>query len=56
VTFNPITIGVVGTNCDGNLAFTGGTIAWLGFVLAGGMLFLGFALLYMRRRGNRTAE
>ncbi|HEX4444330.1 MAG TPA: hypothetical protein VHZ81_12210 [Galbitalea sp.] len=44
------------TDCGGSLAFTGGTIAWLGFVLAGGMLFLGFALLYMRRRGHRTAE
>jgi hypothetical protein len=55
-TFNPVTIGVVGSDCDGTLAFTGGTIAWLGFVLAGGMLFLGFALLYMRRRGHRTAE
>ena len=49
-------IGTSSTDCDGNLAFTGGTIAWLGFVLAGGMLFLGIAMLYMRRRGNRTAE
>jgi hypothetical protein len=40
----------------GNLAFTGGTIGWFGFALAGGMLFLGIAFLYMKRRGNRTAE
>jgi hypothetical protein len=52
----PIDISLTSSDCDGDLAFTGGTIAWLGFVLAGGMLFLGFALLYMRRRGNRTAE
>jgi hypothetical protein len=39
-----------------SLAFTGGTIAWLGFVLAGGMLFLGAAFLLMRRRANRIAE
>jgi hypothetical protein len=53
----PVSIGTSSTDCgDGDLAFTGGTIAWLGFLLAGGMLFLGFALLYMRRRGHRTAE
>jgi hypothetical protein len=51
-----IDVTLTSSDCDGNLAFTGGTIAWLGFVLAGGMLFLGLALLYMRRRGNRTAE
>jgi hypothetical protein len=52
-----VSIGTSSTDCgDGDLAFTGGTIAWLGFLLAGGMLFLGFALLYVRRRGNRTAE
>jgi hypothetical protein len=45
-----------GLACDGNLAFTGGTIGWFGFVLAGGMLFLGIAFLYMKRRGNRAAE
>ena len=41
---------------DTSLAFTGGTIAWAGFALAGGMLFLGIAFLLIRRRGNRTAE
>ncbi len=55
-TFAPITIAVDGVDCDGSLAFTGGTIAWLGVILAGGMLFLGFALMFMRRRGHRTAE
>ncbi|HEX4058713.1 MAG TPA: hypothetical protein VHX87_10420, partial [Galbitalea sp.] len=54
-TFN-IHVTLTSSDCVGDLAFTGGTIAWLGFVLAGGMLFLGFALLYMRRRGHRTAE
>jgi hypothetical protein len=39
-----------------SLAFTGGTIGWLGFVLAGGMLFLGIALLFIRRRNGRSAE
>ena len=56
VTYGPFTITQDGTDCDGTLAFTGGTIAWLGFILAGGMLFLGFALMFMRRRGHRTAE
>ena len=52
-----VTIAGASTSCDdGSLAFTGGTIAWFGFVLAGGMLFLGIAFLLMRRRGNRTAE
>jgi hypothetical protein len=52
-----VVIGSSSTNCDpSRLAFTGGTIAWFGFVLAGGMLFLGIAFLLMRRRGNRTAE
>jgi hypothetical protein len=53
-----ITIAAAATICgdDTTLAFTGGTIAWLGFVLAGGMLFLGAAFLIMRRRGNRTAQ
>ena len=55
-TFAPITIAVDGVDCDGSLAFTGGTIAWIGFALAGGMLFLGFALMFIRRRGHRTAE
>jgi hypothetical protein len=51
-----VTIAAATADCDGNLAFTGGTIAWAGFVLAGGMLFLGIAFLLIRRRGNRTAE
>jgi hypothetical protein len=54
-----IVIGSSTTGCDpviGNLAFTGGTIAWFGFVLSGGMLFLGIAFLLLRRRGNRAAE
>ena len=41
---------------DTSLAFTGGTIAWFGFVLAGGMLFLGIAFMLIRRRNNRTAQ
>ncbi|HMH58049.1 MAG TPA: hypothetical protein VK537_02595 [Galbitalea sp.] len=49
-----VTVAAIGALC-GDLAFTGGTIGWLGFVLAGGMLFLGIAFLYMKRRGNRTA-
>jgi hypothetical protein len=54
----PITIAAAAALCgdDTSLAFTGGTIAWLGFVLAGGMLFLGLAFLLIRRRQNRTAE
>ena len=51
-----VTIAAATAACDGNLAFTGGTIGWFGFVLAGGMLFLGIAFLYMKRRGNRAAE
>jgi hypothetical protein len=56
--FPTITIGTIsGTNCDPtSLAFTGGTIAWFGFVLAGGMLFLGIAFLLIRRRQDRIAE
>jgi hypothetical protein len=50
-----VTVAAIGAIC-GDLAFTGGTIGWLGFVLAGGMLFLGIAFLYMKRRGHRTAE
>jgi hypothetical protein len=50
-----VTVAAIGAIC-GDLAFTGGTIGWLGFVLAGGMLFLGIAFLYMKRRGRRTAE
>ena len=44
-----------GLDCDGSLAFTGGTIAWLGVILAGGMLFLGAALMFVRRRARREA-
>jgi hypothetical protein len=51
-----VTIAAAAAVCDGNLAFTGGTIGWLGFALAGGMLFLGIAFLLMRRRQNRIAE
>jgi hypothetical protein len=58
----PLTIAAASALCGGgggggdtSLAFTGGTIAWFGFVLAGGMLFLGFAFLLIRRR-NRSAE
>jgi hypothetical protein len=53
-----VTIAAAATSCGDltSLAFTGGTIGWLGFVVAGGMLFLGIAFLYMKRRGNRTAE
>jgi hypothetical protein len=54
-----VTIAAPGAGCDpviGDLAFTGGTIAWFGFVLSGGMLFLGIAFLLLRRRGNRAAE
>jgi hypothetical protein len=50
-----VVVAAAGLLC-GNLAFTGGTIGWFGFALAGGMLFLGIAFLYMKRRGNRTAE
>jgi hypothetical protein len=57
VDISPIVIAKAATLCGStSLAFTGGTIAWAGFVLAGGMLFLGFAFLLIRRRGNRTAE
>jgi hypothetical protein len=55
----PVTIVAASAICGGGggrLAFTGGTIAWFGFALAGGMLFLGIAFLLMRRRGNRAAE
>jgi hypothetical protein len=53
----PITIAAAAVVCgDTSLAFTGGTIGWFGFVLAGGMLFLGIAFLLMRRRQNRSAE
>jgi hypothetical protein len=54
----PIAIAAAATLCGDNtrLAFTGGTIAWFGFVLAGGMLFLGIAFLLIRRRGDRTAQ
>ena len=38
------------------LAFTGGTIGLFGLALAGSMLFLGIAALYIRRRGSRSAE
>jgi hypothetical protein len=51
-----VTIAAATAVCDGNLAFTGGTIGWFGFALAGGMLFLGIAFLYMKRRGNRATE
>ncbi len=55
--FDTLTIGLTSTNCDNTrLAFTGGTIAWFGFVLAGGMMFLGIAFLFMKRRKDRTAE
>jgi hypothetical protein len=52
----PVTVAAPAGSCGDRLAFTGGTIAWFGFVLAGGMLFLGIAFLLIRRRGNRTAE
>ncbi len=53
----PLSVAIDGADCDGShLAFTGGVIGWFGFVLAGGMLFLGIAFLIVRRRGNRTAE
>jgi hypothetical protein len=52
----PVLVGAPAGSCGDLLAFTGGTIAWGGFVLAGGMLFLGFAFLLIRRRGKRTAE
>jgi hypothetical protein len=51
-----VTVAASTSSCDGNLAFTGGTIAWAGFSLAGGMLFLGIVFLLMRRRQNRTAQ
>jgi len=54
-----LTVAVAAAVCGGgdtSLAFTGGTIAWAGFVLAGGMLFLGIAFLLIRRRGDRTAQ
>ena len=58
--YEDISVVIGSTNaadCDpAGLARTGGTIAWFGFVLAGGMFFLGIAFLLMRRRGNRTAE
>ena len=38
------------------LAFTGSTIGTLGFLIAGGMMFLGAAAIYMRRRFGRAAE
>jgi hypothetical protein len=38
------------------LAFTGGTIGTFGLFIAGGMLFLGLAAIYMRRRFGRAAE
>jgi hypothetical protein len=52
----PVTIAAPAGSCGDRLAFTGGTIAWFGFILAGGMLFLGIAFLLIRRRGDRTAE
>lgn len=52
----PLTIAAAAGSCGDRLAFTGGTIAWFGFVLAGGMLFLGIAFLLMRRRQQRSAE
>jgi hypothetical protein len=53
----PVLIAAAAAICgDTSLAFTGGTIAWAGFVLAGGMLFLGIAFLLIRRRNGRTAE
>jgi hypothetical protein len=51
----PLTVAAPFGSCDDRLAFTGGTIAWFGFVLAGGMLFLGIAFMMIRRRQNRTA-
>ena len=53
-----LTIAAAAAICGGDtsLAFTGGTIAWFGFVLAGGMLFLGIAFMLVRRRNNRTAQ
>ena len=52
-----VTVAAAGVVCaDTSLAFTGGTIGWFGFVLAGGMLFLGIAFLLIRRRQNRIAE
>jgi hypothetical protein len=55
--FPTLTVDLTSSNCDTTrLAFTGGTIAWFGFVLAGGMLFLGIAFLLIRRRQNRIAD
>ncbi len=53
-----VTVGASAVICGdpSTLAFTGGTIGWFGFVLAGGMLFLGIAFLLMRRRQSRIAE
>lgn len=39
-----------------SLAFTGGTVAWLGFFLAAAMFLIGAALLVMKRRARRIAE
>jgi hypothetical protein len=52
-----VVVAAAGVICAStSLAFTGGTIGWFGFVLAGGMLFLGIAFLLIRRRQNRIAE
>jgi hypothetical protein len=53
-----VTVAAVTAICadDTSLAFTGGTIAWSGFALAGGMLLLGITFLLIRRRGDRAAQ
>jgi hypothetical protein len=56
IDYGPLTVAAPAGSCDGNLAFTGGTIGWFGFALAGGMLFLGIAFMLMRRRQSRIAE
>jgi hypothetical protein len=55
VIFPAITIGAVTAACGTLLAFTG-VSGMLGVTLAGGLLFLGFAAMFMRRRRGRTAE